>query len=307
MCVGRARRHADFRSAAWPTVARIHNSLAYNAGPPPICLFPGYAFSERASERVCVDQHRRRRTMRRKHLASVGAVVSGVFLAGGAVVGSRPRARHSHRRRCSRRCNKPRTRPAAVAAATNPPPSGPAQPRRPQRRQRATIRWAAVGAAPVPLGSDHGTRQRNRQHAAAGAGLDLGDEHDDKTSPLANVNAPVNACSLSVGLVADASSSCSTTSVGLNQAGAIGNVNVPVTAQDNAIGLLGQAASALGLTTGQAPSSTTQNGAVNADVPVSLCSVNVGLVGATSDCTPGHERHDHTEGRGRCLRAGHRL
>ena len=48
------------------------------------------------------------------------------------------------------------------------------------------------------------------------------------------------------------------------------------------MGLLGQAAAALGLTTGQSPASTTQNGAINADVPVSVCSVNVGLVGDTS-------------------------
>ena len=59
-------------------------------------------------------------------------------------------------------------------------------------------------------------------------------------------------------------------------------INVPITAQDNAIGLLGQAASAFGLTTGQSPASTTQNGAINADAPVSICSVNVGLVGDTS-------------------------
>jgi hypothetical protein len=92
-------------------------------------------------------------------------------------------------------------------------------------------------------------------------------------------------CSLSVGLLADGDSSCATTSVGLDQAGTVANANVPITAQDNTIGLLNQAASALGLTTGQAPASTTQNGAVNADVPISLCSVNVGLAGSTSsDC-----------------------
>ena len=99
---------------------------------------------------------------------------------------------------------------------------------------------------------------------------------------MVNVNAPVNACSLSIGLLAGANSSCSTSSVGLNQLGAIGTVNVPITAQDNAIGLLGQAASALGLTAGQPSASTTQSGAINADVPVSICAVNVGLVGDTS-------------------------
>ena len=41
----------------------------------------------------------------------------------------------------------------------------------------------------------------------------------------------------------------------------------------------------LGLTTGQSAASTTQNGAVNANVPVSLCAINVGLAGTTSsDC-----------------------
>jgi hypothetical protein len=92
----------------------------------------------------------------------------------------------------------------------------------------------------------------------------------------------VNACSISAGILAGAKSSCSTTSVGLAQLGAIGNINIPITAQDNAIGLLGQAASALGLTTGQSPATTTQNGAINAFVPVNLCAINVGLMGDTS-------------------------
>ncbi len=106
-----------------------------------------------------------------------------------------------------------------------------------------------------------------------------------QTSPAANVDAPINACSFSIGLAADATSSCSTTAVGVNQTGGIGSVNVPVTAQDNAIGLVNQMASALGLTTGQSSSSTTQDGAVNVFLPVTVCSVNVGLVGsAASDC-----------------------
>src|SRR5580700_4699383 len=70
-----------------------------------------------------------------------------------------------------------------------------------------------------------------------------------QSSPLANVSAPVNVCSVSAGILANAKSSCSTTSVGVKQLGAIANVNVPITAQDNAIGLLGQASTALGLNT----------------------------------------------------------
>ena len=58
-------------------------------------------------------------------------------------------------------------------------------------------------------------------------------------SPLLNLDAPINACSLSIGLFANAASSCSTTSVGLDQLGAIGTINIPITAQYNAIGLLG--------------------------------------------------------------------
>ena len=91
----------------------------------------------------------------------------------------------------------------------------------------------------------------------------------------------MNACSLSIGLLAGANSSCSTSSVGLNQLGAIGTVNVPITAQNNAIGLLGLATSSFGLI-GQPSSSTTQTAAVNVDTPVSICAVNVGLVGDTS-------------------------
>ena len=58
-------------------------------------------------------------------------------------------------------------------------------------------------------------------------------------------------------------------------------MTVPLTAQDNAIGLLAQTASALGLTTAPSSASTTQNGVLNLDAPVTVCSVNVGLVGDT--------------------------
>ena len=105
-----------------------------------------------------------------------------------------------------------------------------------------------------------------------------------QVGPLINLDAPINLCSVSVAVAAPASSSCSTTSVGINQVGAIGTVNIPITITDNAIALF-QAASALGLTSGQAPASTTQNGAINAWVPISVCSINVGLGGNTaSNC-----------------------
>ena len=70
-----------------------------------------------------------------------------------------------------------------------------------------------------------------------------------------------------------------------NEPGGLADANVPITAQDNAIGLLNEAAAALGLSSGQSSASTSQDGDVNADAPVSVCSVNVGLVGNTSsDC-----------------------
>ena len=126
---------------------------------------------------------------------------------------------------------------------------------------------------------------------------------------MANADAPINACSLSVGVAADASSSCSTTSVGLNQPGGLADANAPITAQDNAIGLLNQAASAFGLTSGQSSASTSQDGAVNADAPVSICSVNVGLAGNTSsDCdTTGTSGPGTPDGDGRRRGPGHRL
>jgi hypothetical protein len=101
-------------------------------------------------------------------------------------------------------------------------------------------------------------------------------------SPLANVSAPVNVCSTSAGILANAASSCSTTSVGTNHQGAIGNADVPITGDDNAVGLLGQDSSALGLNSSSQPASTTQDGAINAFIPISLCAINVGLVGNTS-------------------------
>jgi hypothetical protein len=106
-----------------------------------------------------------------------------------------------------------------------------------------------------------------------------------QTSPLADIDTPIDGCSISAGLIAPANSSCSTTAIGTDQLGSIADVNAPITLDDNAIGWLGEAASALGLTTGQDPAMTTQNGAVNVFAPVSICSINVGLAGNTgSDC-----------------------
>jgi hypothetical protein len=114
-----------------------------------------------------------------------------------------------------------------------------------------------------------------------GQNASTGSNVTSQKSPLANVDAPVNACAISAGVLAGAASSCSTTSVGLDQLGALGNVNVPITAQDNAIGLLGKAATALGLTA-TSPAATSQNGVLNAFAPISICSINVGLIGSTS-------------------------
>ena len=106
-----------------------------------------------------------------------------------------------------------------------------------------------------------------------------------QSSSVADVSAPVNACSLSVGADAGAGSGCSTTSVGSSGDSNLANANVPVTAQDNAVGLLNQEGSALGVASGQSSAATTQDGAVNADAPVSLCSIDAGVAGDTSsDC-----------------------
>jgi hypothetical protein len=116
-------------------------------------------------------------------------------------------------------------------------------------------------------------------------GATTGSNSTTQTSPLANASVPVNVCSVSAGVLADASSSCSTTSVGTGQDGAIGNVNVPITANDNAVGLLGEAASALGLNSTTSSASTTQSGLINASAPVTLCAINAGVDGnTTSDC-----------------------
>ena len=83
------------------------------------------------------------------------------------------------------------------------------------------------------LANEIGSTLLPGQNAATGTNSDAVRRRRSPTSTR-----QINACSLSVGLLADAASSCSTTSVGLDQVGAIGNVNVPITAQDNAIGLL---------------------------------------------------------------------
>ncbi len=139
---------------------------------------------------------------------------------------------------------------------------------------------ASVAAPISVLSNELGNTPLPNQDATTGTNT------TGQSSPVANANAPINACSLSVGVAADASSGCSTTSVGLNEAGGLADANAPVTAQDNAIGLLNEAATALGLAGGQSSASTVQDGAVNADAPVNICSVNVGLAANTSsDCS----------------------
>ena len=172
-----------------------------------------------------------------------------------------------------------------------------------------SVQSAATGAAAPATGSDRSDHSDScAESAAVGpaprCSLDLpsisvlvnelgstplpnqdsttGTNSTGQSSPVGQRQRPDQACSLSVGVAADAGSSCSTTSVGLNEPGGLADANAPITAQDNAIGLLNEAATALGLAGGQSSASTSQNGAVNADAPVSICSVNVGLAADTS-------------------------
>ncbi len=211
------------------------------------------------------------------HRASVGAVSCGVVLAVGVLAGFSPAGADSPPNPVQTTVQDVESAVAAAVPGTPAPAATPA-PTAAASDPTAPLTGLPVSiAVPVSaLNNELGTTLLPGQDSTSGTNTTT------QSSPAANVDAPVNACSLSVGALANASSGCSTTTVGLDQTGAVGNVNVPVTAQDNAIGLINQAASALGMTTGQSPSSTTQDGAVNAFVPVTLCSVNVGLVGDTS-------------------------
>jgi hypothetical protein len=167
--------------------------------------------------------------------------------------------------------------PAPVLAPAVKPSSTPAAP----AVKPATSPTAPLTALPISLSLPI-TLLNNVINGNVLPGQDstTGTNTTTQTSPLANIDAPINICSISVALGANAVSSCSTESVGLNQVASIAAINIPITAQWNAIAL-GQAAAALGPLMGQGPASTTQNGAVNVYAPVSICAINVGLGGNT--------------------------
>ena len=160
------------------------------------------------------------------------------------------------------------------AGADTPPLRAP-----PAHRHSALPGSSLPVSASVPI-----TALENQIAGTALPGQDstTGTNTTTQSSSVADVAAPVNACSLSVGADAGAGSGCSTTSVGSSGDSNVANVNVPVTVQDNAAGLLNQEGSALGLTSGQSSAATTQDGMVNADAPVSICSVDAGVAGDTS-------------------------
>ena len=86
---------------------------------------------------------------------------------------------------------------------------------------------------------------------------------------------------------------------GSNQPGGLATPMSPSRRRTTPIGLLNLAATAFGLTSGQS-GPTAQNGAVNADAPVSICSVNVGLAANTSsscDTSRGRAGPPHSRAR----------
>ena len=213
--------------------------------------------------------------MRRIRLTSIGVLTGGLILAVGTVAGVAPA--DAAPSPSDLQTTVPAVQNAAGAAVAQ--ATGSATPTSPGPASDPLPSLPASVAAPISaLSNEIGGTLLPGQDSTTGSNT------TGQSSPVANADAPINACSLSVGVVADSGSGCSTTSVGLNQAGGVADVNAPITAQDNAIGLLNLAASAFGLASGQS-ASTSQDGAINADAPVSICSVNVGLVANTSsDC-----------------------
>ena len=214
--------------------------------------------------------------MRRNRPTSIGVLTCGLVLSVGAVVGATPASAASSSADLQSTVQAVQNATAAAVAQA----TGTATPPAPSAGSSPLPSVPASVAAPITvLSNELGDTSLPSQGSTTGTNT------TGQSSPVANADAPINACSLSVGVAADASSSCSTTSVGLNEPGGLADANVPITAQDNAVGLLNEAAIALGLASGQSPASTSQDGAVNADAPVSICSVNVGLAGNTSsDC-----------------------
>ena len=115
------------------------------------------------------------------------------------------------------------TTPTAKAATASPPAAPTAGPA-PDPLAPLTSLPVSVSVPITALANEIGSTLLPGQDSSTGTA-------NHAVSPLANVNAPVNRCSLSIGLLAGAWSSCSTTSVGLNQVGAIGTVNVPISAR----------------------------------------------------------------------------
>ena len=229
--------------------------------------FRGVRGTGAACGRVRVPNTRKGQTMNRNRTTSLGVIAGGLVLAAGALASVTP-----------------------ASGATPSPTDLQTTAQAVQNTATAAVGQAtgsSVPTAPTPASAAVPITALSNEIGGTllpGQSSITGSNATGQSSPVANADAPVNACSVSVGALADSSSSCSTTSVGVEQPGGLADANVPITAQDNAVGLLNQEASAFGLTD-NGSASTAQEGALNADAPVTVCSVNVGLVGnTTSDC-----------------------
>ena len=232
----RSRSASHHARATAAIAARVQSQfLSTFARSSGISRFAGYEGRRGLQSGSCVPYSRRSKTMRRNRLASIGVLTCGLVLAVGAGVGagvmpagaassssSTDAADHgaggAERRRG-------RSWPQATGSAT------PTAPGRRRIRCRRSPR--------VRCRTDHGAVERARRARCCPART----RRPGRTRRARRRRSPTSTrrsmpARSPSGVAADAGSSCSTTSVGLNQPGGLANVNAPITAQDNAIGLL---------------------------------------------------------------------
>ena len=156
--------------------------------------------------------------MRRNRLTSIGVLTCGLVLSVGAVVGATPASAASSPTDLQSTVQAVQNATAAAVAQA----TGTATPPAPSSCVDPLPSVPASVAAPITvLSNELGDTSLPSQGSTTGTNT------TGQSSPVANADAPINACSLSVGVAADASSSCSTTSVGLNEPGGLADANAP--------------------------------------------------------------------------------
>ena len=155
--------------------------------------------------------------MRRNPPTSIGVVACGIVLSAGAIAGFTPAGASTPPNALQSAVQNVESATSAAIAQVTQPAAAPGSCRdagcacrrsrgpRPGR-DPATDPWRLDRAAALDLDPDHAVANEIGSTLLPGQNATTGTNTTTQSSPVANVNAPVNACSLSIGLLAGGNS-----------------------------------------------------------------------------------------------------